>query len=169
MSALSTIQDKIIGVQALDVTSPADAVAELFAFPRSVAHASAENATTNVANTKVFVNPFSYPLKIKRAVYNPTGAGLTADNTNFATINILVDDGANGTPAIGLVAVTTLNTSVTGATGNWTEDTNVNFAVLNAENIDVPVNGVVWFNIVKSGAGGVDVPAGELTLLFQKL
>lgn len=167
MSDLSDIQAKISGTLALDEGGEV-AVANLFAFSERITHASAENATTNVANTKVFVNPYPYPLRVMAANYNPTGAGLTADNTNFATINVLTDDAAGGTPAIALTAVTTLNTSVTGATGNWAQNVNENFAVLNAAAQAVPVGGVVWFNVVKSGAG-LDIPAGELTVLFGKI
>ncbi len=168
MADPSDIQAKIAGTLGLDEGGET-AVANLFGFHERITHASAENAVTNVANTKVFVNPYPYPLRLLGASYNPTGAGLTADNTNFATINVLTDDGAGGTPVAGLSAVTTLNTSVTGATGNWTQNISENFAVSNGAALGVPVGGVVWFNIVKSGAGGVDVPAGELTVLFQKL
>ncbi len=167
MSDLYDIQAKIAGTLGLDEGGET-AVANLFAFSERVTHASAENAATNVANTKVFVNPYAYPLRVMAANYNPTGAGLTADNTNNATINILTDDGAGGTPVAALTAVTTLNTSVTGATGNWAQNVSENFAVSNAAAQAVPVGGVVWFNVVKAGTG-VDIPAGELTVLFGKL
>lgn len=168
MSVLKEIQNKIAGTLGND-SGGEPAVRELFAFHERITHASAENATTNVANTKLFANPYSYPLRLIGAKYNPTGGGLTADNTNFATINVLTDDGLGGTPVAGLSAVATLNSSVTGATGNWTQNVNVNFAVTNGAATGVPVNGVVWFNVVKSGAGGLDIPAGELVVLFEKL
>lgn len=168
MSDLGDIQAKIAGTMGLDEGGDV-AVANLFAYHERFTHASSENATTNVANTKVFANPFPYPMRLLGAKYNPTAAGLTADNTNFATINILTDDGLGGTPAIGLTAVATLNTSVTGATGNWTQNVNVNFAVLNGAAMAIPVNGVVWFNVVKSGAGGLDIPVGELVVLMAKV
>lgn len=162
------IQVKIAGTLGLDEGGET-AVANLFAFHERVTHASAENAVTNVANTKLFVNAYPYPLRLMAASYNPTGAGLTADNTNFATINVLTDDGAGGTPVAGLVAVTTLNTSVTGATGNWTQNVSENFAVNNGAALAIPVGGVVWWSVVKSGAGGADIPAGELTVIIGKL
>lgn len=168
MSDLTTIQKKIVGHQALDAGGDA-AVASLFSFAERINHASTENAVTNVANTKMFVNPYSYPLRVLSAKYNPTGAGLTADNTNFATINILTDDGAGGTPVAGMSAISTLNTSVTGATGNWAQNVNVNFATVNGAALAVPVGGVVWYNVVKSGAGGADIPAGELVVAFAKV
>lgn len=167
MSDLSDIQNKIVGTLALDEGADT-AVANLFAFHERYTYASSENAVTNFANTKIFVNPYPYPLRVIGAKYNPGGT-LTADNTNFASMNVLTDDALAGTPVTALTAQTVLNTSVTGATGNLATNISYNFAVSNGAAQTVPVGGVVWFNIIKSGAGGADVPAGELVVLFQKV
>lgn len=167
MSDLSDIQAKISGTMGLDEGGDT-AVANLFAFHERITYASSENAVTNLANTKLFVNPYPYPLRVMGAKYN-AGGTLTADNTNFASLNVLTDDAAAGTPVVALTAQTVLNTSVTGATGNIATNISYNLAVLNAAAQTVPVGGVVWYNVVKSGAGGADLPAGELVVLFQKV
>lgn len=168
MSDQFDMQLKLAGHTGLDEGGFAQ-VQLLFSIVERFTKAAADGAAgTTTANTKVFANPFAFPLRIVRATYNPTGGGLTANDTNFATLNILTDDGAGGAPA----AAKVMNTTLTGtaASGNWTQNVNVVWPASGdvAAQLTVPVGGVIWFSIGKT-AGGVAVPAGEVALVLAKM
>lgn len=165
MSDASDIQMKMAGTVALDEGGES-AVRELFAVPISYSHASAEAAGVNVANTRIWSNPFSFPVRINRAVYAPDGT-LSADNTNYAQVALLTDDGNAGTKTTSHILQTTLNT-VTGASGNIATNICKNFALSNATANVIPVGGGLYFNITKQGTGG-DVPAGTILVTLEKL
>lgn len=165
MSNAADIQTKFAGSVALDEGGES-AVFELFAVASQYSHGSAENASTNVANTRIWSNPYSFSVRVGRACYAPDGT-LTADNTNYAQIQLLTDDGNAGTKTVSHIIQTTLN-SATGASGNFAANIVENFALSNATANVIPAGGGLYFNIVKQGSGG-DVPAGTIIFTVEKL
>ncbi len=166
MSNVGDMQVRLAGTLGLDEGGES-ATRELFAVVAQYSHASAEAAGVNVANTRIWTNPYSFPVKIRSAIYAPDGA-LTASNTDYATITLYSDDAAAGAKVTSHVIATTLN-SATGASGNWTQNIAVNFALSNAAGSAVPARGSLYFGIVKTGGTGVDVPAGTIFVNLEKL
>lgn len=104
------------------VGSAFDIVAQ---FTKPAADGMASTATTNTAGNDVnsvgggFTNIYPYDLEVVGFAISPN-ATLTADANNNATISILTDDGANGTPG----AVFALQTAVAApGSGNWAVNT----------------------------------------------
>jgi hypothetical protein len=93
--------------------------------------------------------------KVTSVRFTP-GAALTSDDTNYATLSLVYNNGAGGSDTV--VATATTKTSGGGGTGNWTADTPVTIAIT-AANAVVPAGSNLQFKIAKTGTGVV-VPAG---------
>lgn len=119
-------------------------------------------ATTATADTLFYSNPYDFPLYVVSGKVTATGAGITADNTNFATITIKTNDGIGGATAIALTVATTLTDS-----GTFSQNQPKSFTAVTAANIAVPPNGGLWLNIAKA-ASGVTVPVSFFTVRLQK-
>lgn len=131
---------------------------ELFALAPQTVVAVDGNAADNTALTKIFTNPFAFPLRIAVGKINPSAA-VTANATNYATIAVATDDGVGGAPATAL-------TILTNAT-SWTANNSVTLTVSNYALLNVPVGGSIWRSQLKSGAGVV-VAAHVLGLSLHK-
>lgn len=163
MSDLYDQQAKIAGTIGNDEGGEA-ATLNLFALVARYSKTAADGAaSTATSNTKIFTNPFTTPLKIVRATAQGNGAGLTADNTNYATISLLTDDGAGGAPAAAMTIITQLT-----AQGTWTSNVSVAFANPTAAALTVPAGGNIWFAISKTGTGVV-VPISDYQIVLAKL
>jgi hypothetical protein len=86
-------------------------------------------------------------------------AGLTSNDTTYATITIKQGDGAGG--ARSSVCSVTTKTSGGGGTGNWTAFTVVDMGTIT--NATVPLSGIVTVTIAKASTG-VQLPAFRLSL-----
>lgn len=174
MSALDTVQQKLIGTIALDpgLTSQgaSDAVKNLCAFSATFNKSAADGmASTATSATKfiTFSNPLSTPLRVSRVVINP-GGSLTQDAANTANIIISTDDGVGGAAATCCTLVTTPVAS--GGTGTWAANTAIvaTEAMFTQANRVVGAGGNLWLTISKNGTGVV-VPILNITVLLEKL
>jgi len=119
---------------------------DIFAPPFTKAVDGAAGTTT--ADTVIFTNPYDFTLYVQAAKIVSTSGGLTADNTNFATITIKTDNGAGGATGIAL----TLTTAITDS-GNWTVNQAKNFTVVTGANVALLPGANLFINIAKSGTG----------------
>lgn len=88
-----------------------------------------------------------------------TGAGLTAHNTNYATVTVSKRDAAAG----GKTAVATLTTTLT-SSGTLTQYVGKGFVLSTvAGALDIPAGGSLTWEIAKAGSGVV-VPASRVCL-----
>jgi hypothetical protein len=150
MGLMQKLIARIIGTEGIEEAAEnPEAVLQLYDVAESREFAIDAGATTNLANTKIWSSPIDFDLRAVKAEIN-TGSAITADATNFAVYDLLVDDGAGGTPAV----FATLNTSATNtAAGIDTE------LVLTRANCLVKAGSNVYRRVVKNGAGGLQVPA----------
>lgn len=120
-------------------------------------------ASSTTANTQIgFMNPYDFSIQLVSAWVIPVGGTLTADNANYATVSLLFDDGAAGTPA----TAASWATQITG-TGNWAVGVRKAGTITTANKVLV-AGGVVWFAIAKTGSGVV-VPTSDYYMRFRKL
>jgi hypothetical protein len=119
-------------------------------------------AATATADTLFWTNPFGFPVYVEAGSFVGTGAGITADNTNFATLIIKTNDGIGGATAIALSMATTITDA-----GTFTQNQPKSFTGRTLANVTVPANGGLWLQITKSGTGVV-VPAGYFTVRVLK-
>lgn len=160
MANIQTIKTAIAGTLGLD-SGGEDVVDELFA--TAVHYIKAVDAATGTTTSvKIAHNPNPYPMKILRASYSP-GATLTSNASNYATLGIFVDDGADGAQAVALSQTT--QTSGGGGSGDFAADIEVPLSDATVANLDVPAGANVFFEIAKA-ADGVVVPAGTLTMVW---
>ena len=157
---LGNIKNRIAGTLGIDDGGEA-AVDELFATAIHYIKA-VDGATGTTTAVKVAHNPNPYPMRILRASYSP-GTTLTSNASNYATLAIETDDGADGTPVACLSQTT--QTSGGGGSGNFVADTEVPLSDTTAAALDVVAGGNVFFTIAKA-ADGVVVPAGTLTVVW---
>lgn len=127
---------------------------------KAAADAAAGDAT---ADFVVWVNPFTFPVKVMAGRYTPNSGAIVANDTNNATINIKTDDGAAAGPAPAVV----LNYQSTIANGGVLQNDSKAFLNWTANAAVVPPGGGVWVGIAKTGTG-VIVPAGVITLRLRK-
>lgn len=113
---------------------------------KAAADAMASTATTD---TLVWVNPFNVPVYFVSAYGVATGAGITANDTDFATITFRTIDLAGGSSAAALTVVTNV------AGGTWTQNRSKAFTTLTKANAAIPVGGGISFSIAKGGSGVV--------------
>jgi hypothetical protein len=166
MSDLYDVQKKLAGDLALD-EGGIDVIQKLFSTVATYKKAAVDTTLLETYSLKVWSNPYSTPVRIARAVYNPD-ATLTANTSNYATITLDVDDGANGTP----VAAKTLTTSTVagGGTGNFVADTQVLWPASGdtASALTVAAGANIFLTVAKAGAG-ILVPAGVLEIVLYKM
>jgi hypothetical protein len=119
-------------------------------------------AATPTADTLFYSNPYDFTMYVVSAKFTPTGAGITADNVNFATLAVKTNDGAGGATA----TAASITTAITDS-GNFTQNQSKSFTLITGANIAVPPGGGLWLNIAKAAAGVV-VPAGFFTVRLQR-
>lgn len=123
-------------------------------FDKAAADGAAGTATTD---TLVWVNPYTVPVYLQSAYVVPTGAGLTADATNNATVTFRTRDGIGGASAAALTLVTDV------AGGTWTQNQSKAITTQTMANLAVPVGGHITFSITKGGTGVV-VPVSKFVV-----
>lgn len=117
-------------------------------------------ANTNTTATGFWVAPIDCELK---SVYIRTASTLTASDTNYATIQILNDDGAAGTP-VEMANVTT-ETAASGGSGDWAANVPVEMTVTQQY---MQQGEVLYYANTKSGTG-VQTPALDFNVHFMPL
>lgn len=115
------------------------------------------------ADLVVWVNPFSFPVKVMAGRYTANSGALVANDTNNVTINIKTDDGLPAGPA----PVTALSYQNTVANGGLLVNDSKAFPVWTPGNAVVPPGGGVWVGVAKAGTG-VILPSGVITLRLRK-
>lgn len=148
----------------------------LFDVPSDVFDKAADDgaAATTTADTKIWSNPYPFPVQIVGITYSATGGGIAANDTNYAQIQAKADDGLGGATAIGAVIQTTL-TNIGGfqASGNISANVGVTGPGIVSGTVGlpgsiVPVGGNLFVAITKVGAGVV-VRAGKLCVRLRKI
>lgn len=119
-------------------------------------------AATPTADTFIWTNPYDFSLLVTAGRMIGIGAGVTADNTNFATISIKTDNGAGGATAIALSAATTITDL-----GTLVSNQSKLFTLLTPANQILVPGGNLWFNIAKAAAGVV-VPISSYFIRLQR-
>lgn len=117
----------------------------------------ADNSAAQTTVEAVFGN-IDEAATVTRIVYTPA-AGLTANDTDYATIIVRKRDAAGANPTV----VDQVTTQITGGTGNWTAWDDVDFGAI--ASAALVASSKLTFEITKTGAGVV-VPAGALTLFY---
>ena len=163
MSHARTYINRIVGTEgveddAVNTTTARETTEQIFDVPLSLALAADAGATNNTANTKVWTNPFNHSVQIVSAVVNST-ANVAADATNFATIELLTQDAAGGTPVVGA----SIATNATGFTAGVSRA-----MTLTAANCTIVAGGNLFRKVTKSGAGGVAVTEHTETLRLRR-
>ncbi len=157
MTVWGDIKKALAGVQALQ-SGGLPSIDELLAihilYDKAAADGMASTATTDAL---VWMNPFSFPVYLVAAEAVATGAGITASDTDFATLTFRTRDGVGGASAAALTIITNL------AGGNWTQNQRKAITSLTKANAAVPVGGQVTFSIAKTGSGVV-VPVSKFVL-----
>ncbi len=118
-------------------------------------------ASTTTTDTLVWMNPYTVPVYLQSAEAVATGAGITADVSNNATITFRTRDGIGGASAAAL----SITTDVAG--GNWTQNQRKAITTQTIANLAVPVGGQVTFSITKGGTGVV-VPISKFVIKAYK-
>ena len=114
-------------------------------------------ASTTTTDTLVWMNPYTVPVYLQSAEAVATGAGITANDTDFATITFRTRDGVGGSSAAALTIVTNV------AGGNWTQNQRKAITTQTIANLAVPVGGQITFSIAKGGSGVV-VPVSKFVI-----
>lgn len=157
MTVWGDIKKALAGVQALQ-SGGLPSIDELLAinilFDKAAADGAASTATTD---TLVWMNPYSFPVYLVSAEAVATGAGITADASNNATITFRTRDGVGGASAAAL----SITTDVAG--GSWTQNQRKAITALTKANAAVPVGGQITMSIAKGGTGVV-VPISKFVL-----
>jgi hypothetical protein len=115
-------------------------------------------ASTATADTLVWGNPFDFICEVVAARYVANGT-ITADNTNFATLQVKTQNAAAGATAVAAALSTTITDS-----GNVATDIAEAFTLTPA-NVQVPVGGTLKFAITKAAAGVI----GRLGIIMLRL
>jgi hypothetical protein len=120
-------------------------------------------AATATADTFVFTNRTGGSILLLAPTFVGIGAGITADNTNFATLQVKRDDGIGGASVVAWSITTAITDS-----GNFTASIPKVFTLRSATatNVVVPAGGNVLVAITKSGSGVV-VPIGGITIPYR--
>jgi len=112
-------------------------------------------AGTTTAEVAVGVSPQAG--KLVKAYY-VAAAGLTAHDTNYATITVSRYTAAGGSKT----TIASITTQITGGSGNWTAFVPVPLT-LAADNA-IPAGALITYEVAKA-ASGVALPAGSLVLV----
>lgn len=151
--ALSASVTQLGGVTTIDQALSFDVM-----FSKTAADGLASTTTTD---TLVWCNPFSVPVYFVSAYGVATGAGITADANNNATITFRSIDLVGGASAAALTIVTDV------AGGNWTQNQSKAITTLTKANAAIPVGGGISFSIAKGGTGVV-VPVSFFVIKLHK-
>lgn len=151
-----------IGAATLTLHGGEDVVNQLTDFWVSWAKAADDGmASTATADTLVWANPFDFAVEIVAARYIANGT-ITADNTNFATLQVKTQNAAAGATAVAAALSTTITDS-----GNIATDIAEAFTLTPA-NVQVPVGGNIKVAITKPGSG-VIVRSGIIMVRIRRI
>ena len=112
--------------------------------------------------TFVWVNPYDCNVQIVGGKFEAFGSGITGNASNYATINVLTDDGNGSTPAVALAVSSWLSDA-----GSFLAGIAKAFTQKTPANTIVPPGGNVYLSITKAGAGIV-VPVAAVVLRLRK-
>lgn len=159
MGATNVIS-KFAGDQCLDEGTDATAT-QLFDETETYFKAAADGAAATATTDQwMWTNNTGGACTLISAMFWPS-ASVTADNTNFATLQIKVDNGIGGASAVAL----SLTTAITDS-GNLTALATKLFSTKGASQ-SIPAGATVYFAITKSGAGVV-IPISAVTVRVRK-
>lgn len=161
----TNIYAKLAGDEGLD--EGGDAVANqmydiVVPYSKLAADGAAATATTDQF---LFNNQTGGSLLVVGGSMTTIGAGITADNTNYASIALKKDDGIGGASVVAL----SINTQITDS-GNFTSLVSKAFTTKSATpaNLVIAPGANVYFAITKPGSGVV-VPISGYTFRFRKI
>lgn len=117
----------------------------------------AVDGAANTATSEIAVGVCPQASKLVKAYYI-SAAGLTAHDTNYATITVSRYTAAGGSKT----TIATVTTKITGGTGDWTALVPVPITI-QADNA-IPAGALITYEIAKA-ASGVAIPAGSLVLI----
>lgn len=161
MTTWGDIKKTLAGVQAQQ-RGELSAIDELFAFDVQFDKTAADGAAgTATTDTVVWMNPYAFPVYVVSAEAVATGAGITADATNNATITFRTRDGVGGASAAALTIVTDV------AGGSWTQNQRKAITTRTLANAAIPVGGQLTLSIAKGGTGVV-VPVSKFVVKLYR-
>jgi hypothetical protein len=164
MSFLGNTKKAVAAFIPSDAGAPLPVVNQLFDFNIPYTKAAVDgSAAATTSDTLVWSNPFDFTVYVVSAKLTTTGAGITCDNTNFASIQWKTNDGAGGATAVALQVNTTLIDSL----ANYVANQSRNFTQVTPANTAIPPGGGLWFAITKT-ASGVVVPVSNFAVRLQK-
>jgi hypothetical protein len=158
MSAWETVSNRLAGAFGQEEAS--EAWREFFDVGVSVPVAADAAANTNTAITKIWSNPFSYPVKVEVFEIN-ADAAIAVNGSNYVDMTISRDDGADTAP-VTCATRSTINTS-----------TNI-AAVIDAAftltpgNCTVAAGGNIFRTYAKQGSG-FQLPAHTLKMRLRRV
>lgn len=142
---------------------PATTIAEANSYFLIIADKSADDAMASTATSETYTGVVvPYLSRIKNIWYVATTGGITADNTNYATVTISKRNSAAG----GQATVATLTTTIT-SSGNITQGA-PKALVRTVANVDVTALSTFTFSIAKAGSGVV-VRGGKFVVELECL
>ncbi len=159
MSAWETVLNRMAGAFGQEEAS--EAWRQFFDIGVSVAVAADAAANTNTAITKIWSNPFDYPVKIESFELNADSA-ITGHASNYVDITISRDDGADTAP----VTCATLTTDLDVA-ANIAADVD-RAATLTPGNCTVAAGGNIFRTYAKAGSG-VQLPVHTLKMRLRRV
>lgn len=159
----SNVFGKFAGDECLDEgaeTTAGQFYDKLVSFFKATADAMAADAT---ADQWVFTNRTGGSILLLTPSVVTLGAGLTANNSNFATIQVKRDDAIGGASVVAWSITTAITDS-----GNFTASIPklMTLRSATATNVVVPANGNVFIAITKGGTGVV-VPISGITIPYR--
>lgn len=110
-------------------------------------------ANASISATKFWSNPHPFP--VVATFYLNNDAAVAANATNFASHNITIDDGADGSP----VAAASFST----ATTNYAADIDATATTSNTANCVIAAGANVFYAVVMNGTG-VALPVRTLKM-----
>lgn len=149
------------------LTSPewaARAVLDQFV-PPIVKAAADSMASDTTALTYAWTNPYPFPVWLQDVIIRPA-ATLTAHDTNNASILLLTDNAADGTPATAATFLTA--TTAASGTGNWATDIAVRPSSYTAAQRSIAAGANLFWQITKASSGVV-VPIMQIIAVVRKL
>lgn len=160
MSAWKTLIDRLSGTLGIedDGGFPGEPLRQMFDISVMVPSLAGDgDAASTLANTKFWSNSFSYPVQIVAASVN-ADAAVTGDANDHATISLLVDDGAAGTPVAAA--------SVTSDDNDWAAHIDEAMTLVPA-NCVVAAGANVFYAQAKGGSG-VDLPVRTIKMRLRR-
>lgn len=145
----------LFGVHSSSSASAGDAAERAFKHTLCWDLPADANATANVAAEYFWTTETAVTLKSVTIIPNAAGA---LNATNYATFNVGTGDGAGTAPT----TCATAGTSATNMAAGVPFDLTISTAGVSAGE-------VLSFAVVKSGAGGLDIPAGTLVVAMEEV